>query len=190
VGEKAGEEETSGAVKEGCGEGVKQEKLGKEAFRYDGEEKVYVCPEGKRLPEVYRTTEKRARGLELPVLVHRASGTDCRVCPQQKVCTSSPGKGRVVKRYEGEEALERLEARMAEAASQEIYKQRCRTVELGYADLKQHRGLHGFRSFGRKRARTQAGLVLLASNGVKIMAAIRRREKAAQNPSPQQTPSG
>jgi transposase len=164
---------------------AKQEaKLPKGAFRYDQVDKVYHCPQGKRLAEAFRTTEKRHNGLELPVIVHRAAGEDCQRCPEQKRCTSNPKKGRVVKRYEGEEALERLEQRMAEPASQQVYKQRCRSVELGYADIKEHRGLRGFRCFGRKRARAQAGLIILASNGLKIMAALERRQSADQPFSP------
>src|SRR6202022_2587465 len=102
-------------------------------------------------------------------IVYRASGKDCQACPEQAGCTSNPKQGRVVKRYEGEEALERLEQRMAGAAAQQIYQLRCRTVELCNADLKEHRGLRVFRCFGKKRARAQAGLVILASNGLKII---------------------
>jgi len=167
--------------------GKKEAKLPKGAFRYDDQEKVYYCPQGKRLPQAFRTAEKRPNGVELPVLVHRAAGEDCQACPQQRRCTSNPRKGRVVKRYEGEEALERLERRMQEPASQAVYKQRCRSVELGYADLKEHRGLRVFRCFGRKRARAQAGLVILASNGVKLMHALQRRQEAAQPPPPPET---
>jgi len=118
--------------------------------------------------------------MALPVIVHRASGKDCQACAQKKRCTSNPKKGRVVKRYQGEEALERLQQRMAEPASQKVYQQRSQTVELGYADLKEHRGLRVFRCFGRKRARAQAGLVILASNGLKIMHALQRRENGQQ----------
>ena len=164
----------------------KQEKFPKGAFRYDSEEEVYHCPEGKRLPVLFRTTEKHPRGMELPVIVHRASGDDCRRCPLQKQCTSNPKNGRVVKRYEGEEALERLEERMAQPSSQEVYKQRCKTVELGFADLKEHRGLRVFRCFGKKRARAQAGLVILASNGLKITHSLRRRERSKLPPDPQE----
>jgi len=57
-------------------------------------------------------------------------------------------------------------------------------VELGYADLKEHRGLRVFRCFGRKRARAQAGLVILASNGLTIMRALSRRQSSAQPPPP------
>ena len=156
----------------------KEVKLPKSAFRYDGVEQAYYCPQGKRLVPVSQTTEKRQGGLELPVIVYRATRTDCQACPQQATCTSNPKKGRVVKRYEGEEALERLEQRMQEPAAQQIYRLRAQTVELSNADLKEHRGLRTFRGFGRKRTRAQAGLVILASNGLKIMHALQRRPKA------------
>jgi transposase len=166
------------------GPAVKEEKLPKAAFRYDSVEKVYYCPQGKRLEAESRTTIQRQNGITLPMIVHRAAGQDCQRCAQQKGCTSNPKKGRVVKRYEGEEALERLEKRMAEPANQAVYKQRGRSVELGYADIKEHRGLRVFRCFGRKRARAQAGLVILASNGLKIMHALRRRQTADKSDAP------
>jgi transposase len=159
----------------------KQQKLPKSAFRYDKEEKVYHCPQGKRLEEAYRTTAARSGGMELPVIVHRASGEDCQECPKQKECTSGK-QGRTVKRYEGEEALERLEGRMAEAQNKEVYKLRGQSVELGYADVKEHRGLRVFRCFGRKRARAQAGLVILASNGLKLMRILQRRQETPHHP--------
>jgi transposase len=168
--------------------GKKEKKLAKEAFRYEQEEKVYYCPQGKRLQESYRTAEKRHNGVELVVIVYRAAGEDCQACPQQQGCTSNPKKGRVVKRYEGEEALARLRQRMSTPASQQVYKERCQSVELGYADIKEHRGLRVFRCFGRKRARTQVGLVILASNGLKIMAALRRRQNTDPALAPQEKP--
>jgi transposase len=168
------------------GRAKKEEKLPKSAFRYESAEQVYYCPQGKRLEPVSRTTEKRKGGMELPLIVHRASGQDCQACPQHPSCTSNAKNGRVVKRYEGEEALERLEQRMAEPAAQQIYKLRCRSVELANADLKEHRGLRVFRSFGKKRARAQAGLTILATNGLVIMRALHRRSTAPDTPSSQE----
>ena len=164
-------------------ESDKPRKLPKKAFRYDSKEEAYFCPQGKRLDPISRREESRLDGRSLPVIIHRASGADCQACGQREGCTSNPGKGRVVKHYEGEEVLQRLEQRMQEPASQEAYKQRSQSVELGYADLKEHRGLRVFRCFGRSRARSQAGLVILASNGSKIMQALRSRLGTA-SPSP------
>jgi hypothetical protein len=168
----------------------KKEQQPKRAFRYESAEDVYYCPQGKRLEPVSHTKDKRKSGVELPMVVYRASGKDCQACPQQANCTSNPKNGRVVKRYEGEEALERVEQRMADPAAQQIYRLRCQTVELGNADLKEHRGLRVFRSFGKKRARTQAGLVIIASNGIKIMNALQRRQTADPPPStPEKRPA-
>lgn len=160
--------------------------LPKSAFRYDAAEEVYSCPEGKRLEKASRSTEQRSGGVSLEVIVHRASGSDCSNCGRQRECTKNPRKGRVVKRYVGEEALERLEERMAEASGQAVYRLRCQSVELGYADLKEHRGLRVFRCFGLKRSRVQAGLVILASNGLKIVRALQQRGNASPPTAPPQ----
>jgi transposase len=166
------------------GPAKKQKKLPKAAFRYDQQQQVYYCPQGKRLEAVSRTTVGRQNGMALPMVVHQASGQDCQGCPLQPGCTSNPKKGRVVKRYEGEEALERLAQRMAEPAGQEVYRLRGQTVERGFADIKEHRGLRGFRCFGQRRARAQAGLVLLASNGLNIVRMLQRRQSAERGPAP------
>jgi transposase len=105
-------------------------KLGKEAFRYEASEEVYICPQGKRLEAAYRTTAKRQNGVELVVVVHRAKVEDCQACPRRSECTRSTSRGRTVKRYEGEEALERLRQRRGEPVAGRVYQQRCRSVEL------------------------------------------------------------
>jgi len=156
-------------------------KYGKEKFRYDGDKKEYQCPAGKALKELFRTTEKLVGGMELPVLVHRAEASECQNCAQRSQCTSGK-QGRVVKRYEGEEALERLAARMAEPANQEIYRLRGQTVEPGFGELKAHRGLREFRCFGKKRSRCQAGLTILANNALSIVRALRRRDGDCKPP--------
>jgi transposase len=157
-------------------------KLPKGAFVYDALAQVYRCPQGQELVPVSRTKEKRADGQEWPLVVYRCRGEHCQACPQQKSCTDNPSKGRVVKRYAGEELLERLRARMAEPCSQEVYRQRSQTVERGYADLKEHRGLRVFRCFGQARARTQAGLVILACNGLNLQRARQRRQDSGLAP--------
>ncbi len=182
-GKKAGGEGGK-ETKEKSGE-KKEEKLPKSAFRYEKEEDVYYCPQGKRLEPVSRKTEKRKSGVELPLVVYGASGKECQACPERAGCTSNV-RGRTVKRYEGEEALERLEQRMAEPAARQVYKLRCQTVELANADLKEHRGLRVFRCFGKKRVRAQAGLTILASNGLVIMRALHRRSLAPDPLSSQQ----
>jgi transposase len=156
-------------------------KYGKEKFRYDAEQKSYHCPAGKVLKEVFRTSEERPGGVELTVLVHRAESSDCQGCARREQCTTGK-KGRVVKRYEGEEALERLTGRMQEPANKAVYRLRGQTVEPGFGELKTHRGLDEFRCFGRMRSRCQAGLTILATNALSIVRALRRRGSATRPP--------
>jgi len=44
------------------------------------------------------------------------------------------------------------------------YRLRCQTMELGFADLKQHRSMRQFSGRGRFRAQRQAGLAVLVHN--------------------------
>jgi transposase len=166
----------------GAGPPKGPKKYAKERFDYDAQKRTYHCPAGKELPEVYRTSESRQGGVSLPVLVHRASASDCQQCGERSRCTTGKN-GRVVKRYQGEEVLQRLKQRMQEPASQQVYRQRCQTVELGYADLKEHRGLRVFRCFGSQRSRAQAGLTILASNALSIVRALQKRAREVSPPS-------
>jgi transposase len=178
VGGKAAEGGSGGSGGSGR---EKKQKLPKSAFSYDGGEGVYHCPQGKRLEAVSRTTQEGGGGMALRVVVHRAKAEDCKACPLAQECTSGK-RGRTVKRYQGEEAVERIEARMATPEGKRAYQQRCQSVELGYADVKEHRGLRVFRCFGRQRARVQAGLVLLASNGLKLMRILHQRQQSPPPP--------
>ena len=173
--------EAKGAVDSSGKKSEAAKKYGKEMFRYNSERKEYQCPAGKVLKEVFRTSEERRGGVQLPVLVHRAEASDCQGCAQRDKCTSGK-KGRVVKRYEGEEVLERLAQRMQDPASKKIYRLRSQTVEPGFAELKGHRGMSAFRCFGRPRARAQAGLTILANNALSIVRALRRRDRDTKPP--------
>jgi len=57
---------------------------------------------------------------------------------------------------------------MSEPASQRLYRQRKQSVERGNAEMKEHRGLRQFRSYGHRRAKTQAVLVGLCMNGLRL----------------------
>jgi transposase len=163
-------------------------KYGKEKFHYDAEKKENKCPAGKVLKEVFSTSEERPGRVELTVLVHRASAADCQGCARRGACTSGK-QGRVVKRYEGEEALERLAQKMQEPANKEIYRLRGQTVEPGFGELKRHRGLTEFRCFGKPRSRAQAGLTILANNALSIARALERRARATDPPPKQRVSS-
>jgi transposase len=140
----------------------------------------YRCPEGQLLRLKGRTTEYRAMGPAAVVLTYRGQEGQCQGCPRRGECLSGSARARTVRRYEGEEVLERLGERMGREGSRQLYKLRARTVERGNADLKQHRGLRVLGGYGREAARAQVGLTLLATNVV----SLRRWRLRRDNPDP------
>ena len=53
---------------------------------------------------------------------------------------------------------------MATAEAKRLYRLRGQTVELGFADFKQHRSMRQFSGRGRCRAQRQVGLTTLVHN--------------------------
>lgn len=85
------------------------------------------------------------------------------------------------KRNEHEDLVERLRQRMQTIEGVLLYKLRGQTVELGYADFKQHRKLRRFTRRGLQRASTEIGLLVLAHNGLTIVRAVQLQNKAPLN---------
>jgi hypothetical protein len=59
-----------------------------------------------------------------------------------------------------------------------LYRRRGQTVELGFADVKEHRKLRRFSGLGLKRARTEIGLEVLVHNMLTVVEQLRRRQPA------------
>ena len=76
--------------------------------------------------------------------------------------TNSPTrKGRSISRMENEELLDALRQRMDRDDIKLLYKLRSQTVELNFADLKEHRGLRRFHSRGLGRVTTEVAALVL-----------------------------
>jgi hypothetical protein len=137
--------------------------LPKSAFRWLAEEQTYQCPEGHRLRLVKTQTQARAEHT-LRLSIYGCPAEHCLACPRQQACTRTPHKGRSVSRMEHEELLDALRARMQTDAAKQLYKLRSQTVELSFADMKEHRGLRRFHGRSLERATTEVGLLVLVHN--------------------------
>jgi hypothetical protein len=73
--------------------------------------------------------------------------------------------------------VEALQQRMASAEGRELYRQRQQTIELAFADFKEHRGLRQFSGFALRQAESQVGLLVLLHNG---KALLQQRQAAQQ----------
>lgn len=137
--------------------------LPKSAFRWLPEEQVYQCPEGHLLRFRQEQTQHRA-DYSITVALYTCPPEHCLACPRQKICTRTPHKGRTVSRMENEDLLDALRARMSTGEVKRLYKLRSQTVELNYADMKEHRGLRRFHCRGRRRVKAEVGALILAHN--------------------------
>jgi hypothetical protein len=143
----------------------------KSAFTWDVQEQHYTCPEGQRL--TWRHDERRVHAeRETTLQVFRAPAAACQICRRRAECTTDR-KGRTVKRLAKEHLLEALRARMQTAEAQVLYRLRRQTVERCYADFKAHRALRRFTCRGLEAVRGEWGLLVLAHNGLCLVAHLR-----------------
>jgi hypothetical protein len=156
-------------------------KLAKSYFKWLAAEQEYECPEGQRL--TYTKTKTQGR-TDYSVKLHFYScdPKHCLACSRQQECTPAPHKGRSVSRLENEHLLEELRERMQKEEVKRFYKIRSQTVELNYADLKEHRGLRRFHGRGLTRTTAEVATLILAHN---LLALEKHRATTAVSQLPQ-----
>lgn len=150
--------------------------LPKSAFRWLEEEQTYQCPEGHRLRFTKTQTQRRADHM-ITLALYTCPAEHCVACPRQQACTRTPQKGRSVSRMENEDLLDALRARMQTDEAKRLYKLRSQTVELNYADMKEHRGLRRFHGRGLRRVTAEVGSLVLAHNMLHVEEQSRRRTR-------------
>ena len=153
--------------------------LPKSAFQWLADERIYRCPEGHPLRFIREQTQRRA-DYTVTLDLYLCAAEHCLRCPRQAACTPTPNKGRSVSRMQNEDLLDALRARMQTADAKQLYRLRSRTVELNYADLKEHRGLRRFHGRGRLRTLAEVGLLVLVHN---LLCVASRRSGTGATPS-------
>ncbi len=126
----------------------------KDAFRYDAENDLYICPGDKRLD---RRKKRKIRDVGLIDYTNPAA---CKTCELRARCTK--GKFRQITRYEGEEALDRMAGRLA--ARPDVLGQRRESVEHPFGSIKQWMGQKAFLMRRLENVRAEFSLTALAYN--------------------------
>ncbi len=127
-------------------------------FIYDAAKNEYRCPAAQQLIWRYSTTE---RGLKL----HRYWSSHCQQCAIKEQCT--PGEQRRVTRWEYEEVLEAMQARLDHA--RDSMRIRRQTVEHPFGTIKLWMGNAHFLTKTLKRVSTEMSLHVLAYNLKRVM---------------------
>jgi hypothetical protein len=148
----------------------KDNHLDKDQFVWLPEENAYQCPQGHRLTPIGKERRFHVDGRSELQYRYRCLPTHCRTCPLREACTSNPERGRSLRRSEYEDLITAHKARMETPEDKQLYKLRRQTVELGFADLKEHRRIRRFWGRGLDRARAQVGFAVLAHNMVALAA--------------------
>jgi len=133
-------------------------------FEWLPELETYRCPAGHVLKRVGRQTYARSGGREEVVMRYGMTGQTCQACPLRGQCTTSQKVGRSLRRSEYEALILSHQAWMETEQAKAVYRLRAQTIELVFADFKEHRGLRRFSGHGLGRVRTELALEVLVHN--------------------------
>jgi hypothetical protein len=123
-----------------------------EAFSYDPERNVYLCPEGNSLFYRTKTTAKGKSSW-----VYRADAEECRGCACRSNCCPKATKGRSIIRSQDDPRVEAFIQKMETEEAKAIYKERGEVAEFPMAWIKEKFGLRQ----SRLRGLTKVGMEAL-----------------------------
>jgi hypothetical protein len=127
-----------------------------QAFVYDAEHDLYLCPAGQSLP--HQTVKHDREGVERHQ--YKAPPRQCRACPHQPhCCPVSEGKrvkGRRIVRTQNVPVVAAFVEKMKTPEAEAIYKQRKRIAEFPNLWIKEKLGLRRFRVRGLVKASCEA----------------------------------
>jgi transposase len=137
-------------------------RFGKDDFVYLPAENAYRCPAGQRLPYHMTTVEQ---GLRVHRYWDRAS---CQACALKPGCT--PGQERRIRRWEHEEVLEAMQARLDRRPGVMLIRRA--TVEHAFGTLKAWMGATHFKTKTLEKVSTEMSLHVLAYNLKRVIAIV------------------
>jgi DDE family transposase len=153
--------------------------LPKTAFRWIAEEQTYRCPQGYQLHFMPRYRVQRSGGKRGHLALFRCPPAYCGRCARRHECPPTPEKGRTVSRLEHEELLDALRARMQTAEAKVLYRLRGQTVELAFAEMKEHRSLRRLTGRGLRHATAQVTAFVLGHNLLTLLRKANGHEAAS-----------
>jgi hypothetical protein len=145
-----------------------------EAFQYDADRDVYICPQGQTLIRWAHRMSNQAVG-------YRAAAAVCNVCPVKAACTTGSG-GRTVTRPFAQPYLERVKGYYETEAYRKAMRKRKVWIEPKFGELKQWHQGDKFR-LRRLRKVNIEGLLKAAGQNIKqlLKARVWSRPKPPAN---------
>lgn len=139
-------------------------KIKKFDFSYDEDKDCFVCPAGHTL-ELKRETSDGKK-------VYQVVKAECDSCPYKaRCCTSKKGEPRTINTDDKEPLRQKMNEKMEQESSKEIYKKRKKIVEPVFGQIK-NSGFRGFSLRGYEKASGEFSLACAVHNFKKIVKAI------------------
>ncbi len=139
-------------------------KIKKSDFIYDEEEDGFICPAGSVL-ELKRAGNDGKK-------VYQGVKTECDASAYKtRCCNSRKGEPRTINTDDKEPLRQKMNKKMEQESSKEIYKKRKKIVEPVFGQIK-NKGFRGFSLRGYKKASGEFSLVCAVHNLKKIVKAI------------------
>ena len=136
----------------------------KDRFIWHAERDAYECPAGQMLERMSSHTRRCSGSREVREWTYRGDADTCQACPLRGQCTTSQKSGRSVQRSEHDDLIAAHRAWMETAQAKSVYRLRGQTIEIVFADVKEHRGLRRFSGHGLARVRAEFALDVLLHN--------------------------
>lgn len=140
----------------------KDGKILKNRFVYDETTDTYTCPAGQILVRAERNRDRNGPHT-------RYRGVACATCSMKDKCTSSQ-RGRMIKRYDGDELKEAMIEVLRHPRARQDYRARSHIAERPLAELKTRQGLTRFHRRGFRGAAVEFSLHCIAYNLGRVVA--------------------
>jgi hypothetical protein len=151
------------------------QRFSKDRFIWHAARDSYECPAGQMLGRVSSHTRVCSGGREVREWTYRGDADACQACPLRAQCTTSQKTGRSVQRSEHDDLIAAHRAWMETADAKSVYRLRGQTIEIVFADVKEHRGLRRFSGQGLTRVRAEFALDVLLHNLLVVHRSLSQR---------------
>jgi transposase len=139
-------------------------KIKKTDFNYDEDKDCFVCPAGHTLELKAESSDGKK--------IYQGDKAECDICPYKaRCCSSKRGEPRTINTDDKEPLRRKMNEKMEEESSKEIYKKRKKIVEPVFGQIK-NSGFRGFLLRGYEKASGEFSLACAVHNIKKIVKAI------------------
>lgn len=139
-------------------------RIKKSDFSYHEDKDCFVCPVGHTLGLKRETSDSKK--------IYQAVKAECDSCPYKaRCCTSKRGEPRTINTDDKEPLRQKMNEKMEQESSKEIYKKRKKIVEPVFGQIK-NSGFRGFSLRGHEKASGEFSLACAVHNFKKIARAI------------------